>query len=157
MLAREGNRLTLRVECGSGTYIRSLVRDLGEALGCGAHVAVLRRLWVQPFLTPRMYTLEQLEAMAAEGEPVLDACLLPVQAGLVDFPRVELSAADSRRFGLGQRLSVPQAPDGVVAVYNEEGLCLGLGQSQPSRGLAPQRLFSWAVVRGQAEQDAGKN
>ena len=68
LLGRDGNRVRLHVECGSGTYIRSLVRDLGEALGCGAHVAVLRRLWVEPFTAPRMWTLDALEALAAEGE-----------------------------------------------------------------------------------------
>jgi len=52
--------LRLHVECGSGTYVRSLVRDLGELLGCGAHVAELRRLWVDPFREPRMWTLEAL-------------------------------------------------------------------------------------------------
>ena len=56
--------LRLQVECGSGTYVRSLVRDLGEALGCGAHVAELRRLWVDPFREPRMLTLEALQALA---------------------------------------------------------------------------------------------
>jgi hypothetical protein len=57
--------LRLHVECGSGTYVRSLVRDLGELLGCGAHVAELRRLWVDPFRDPRMWTIEALEALAA--------------------------------------------------------------------------------------------
>src|SRR5688572_24333118 len=49
LIERDGPRLRLHVECGSGTYVRSLVRDLGEALGCGAHVATLRRSWVDPF------------------------------------------------------------------------------------------------------------
>ena len=60
--------LRLHVECGSGTYVRSLVRDLGELLGCGAHVAELRRLWVDPFRDPRMWTLEALQALAERGE-----------------------------------------------------------------------------------------
>src|SRR4249919_43449 len=55
-----GQEISLRVTCGSGTYVRSLVRDLGEALGCGAHVVSLRRLWVDPFHEPRMRTLAQL-------------------------------------------------------------------------------------------------
>src|SRR3546814_1654650 len=74
--------LRLRVECGSGTYVRSLVRDLGEALGCGAHVAELRRLWVDPFREPRLWTLEALQALAERGERGLDACLLPVESGI---------------------------------------------------------------------------
>ena len=59
--------MRLHVECGSGTYVRSLVRDLGELLGCGAHVAELRRLWVDPFREPRMWTLEALENPAGAG------------------------------------------------------------------------------------------
>src|SRR3546814_7898236 len=60
--------LRLRVECGSGTYVRSLVRDLGEELGCGAHVAEMRRLWVDPFREPRLWTLEALQAPDERGE-----------------------------------------------------------------------------------------
>src|SRR5688572_23143217 len=92
LLEREGPRLRLYVECGSGTYVRSLVRDLGEALGCGAHVASLRRLWVDPFSQPRMFTLDALREIADQGEAVLDGCLLPIEAGLSAFPRVAIDA-----------------------------------------------------------------
>ncbi len=78
--------LRLHVECGSGTYVRSLVRDLGEALGCGAHVAELRRLWVDPFREPRMWTLEALQALAQRGEASLEACLLPIESGMTAWP-----------------------------------------------------------------------
>ena len=57
---------SLRITCGSGTYVRSLVRDLGEPLGCGAHVAELRRLWVEPFRSQRMHTLDELQALRRE-------------------------------------------------------------------------------------------
>ena len=76
--ALTADRLSFTVECGSGTYVRSLVRDLGELLGCGAHVAELRRLWVDPFRDPRMWTLEDLQVLAERGERSLDACLLPI-------------------------------------------------------------------------------
>ena len=59
--------LRLHVECGSGTYVRSLVRDLGELLGCGAHVAQLRRLWVDPFREPRMWTLDALQNLREQA------------------------------------------------------------------------------------------
>src|SRR3546814_19710081 len=61
LLARDGDTLQLLVECGSGTYVRSLAMDLGEDLGCGAHLPALRRIWVEPFREPRMVTLKQLE------------------------------------------------------------------------------------------------
>jgi tRNA pseudouridine55 synthase len=60
LVSRTPDTLTLHVECGSGTYIRSLAVDLGESLGCGAHLTALRRLWVEPFREPAMVTLDQL-------------------------------------------------------------------------------------------------
>lgn len=145
LLERAGPRLRLHVECGSGTYVRSLVRDLGEALGCGAHVATLRRLWVDPFREPRMHTLDELrELLAREGEAALERCLLPVEAGLAAFPRVELDAALARRLGLGQTVPCAAGDEGLVAVFSDTGRCLGLGQREGG-AVSPQRLFRWAV------------
>jgi len=101
---RDGDRLRLFVECGSGTYVRSLVRDLGEALGCGAHVTALRRTWVEPFVQPAMFTLEQLEAIGASGDAALDACLLPLERGLAAMPQLSVSAAEAAALGQGRRL-----------------------------------------------------
>lgn len=148
LLGREGPRLRLRVECGSGTYVRSLVRDIGEALGCGAHVEVLRRLWVEPFTQPRMYTLEQLRDLSdAHGEAALDACLLPIEAGLAGFPRVRIDAAQAQRLGQGQRLQLDAATAAAeqVAVYDHDQRVLGLASIDESRLLRPQRLFTWAT------------
>ena len=153
LLDREGQRVRLLVECGSGTYVRSLVRDLGEHLGCGAHVAELRRLWVDPFTAPRMYRLEELQALSVEqGEAALDACLLPIEAGLTAFPRVVLDPIQVRRIGQGQRLQVDGAAQAApVALYDEAGRVLGLGEIDCSQTLQPTRLFSWT-----AEAAAGK-
>lgn len=147
VLGREGDRIRLLVECGSGTYVRSLVRDFGENLGCGAHVATLRRLWVDPFTTPRMYGLEELQALAeGQGEAALDACLLPIEAGLSGFPRVVLDAGQARRLGHGQRFTVDDAtPVDKVAIYDETGRVLGLGEIDADRVLRPGRLFTWTT------------
>ncbi|KGM57214.1 tRNA pseudouridine synthase B [Lysobacter arseniciresistens ZS79] len=147
LLEHDGNRLRLRVECGSGTYVRSLVRDLGEALGCGAHVEVLRRLWVDPFRQPAMHTLDALQALAGAGGTGLDACLLPVEAGLVDFASVRLGPDEARRFGQGIQLhpAGPAAPADPVAVYDGDGRVLGLGRVDPEGRLHPRRLFTWAT------------
>lgn len=92
LAARDGDRLTLRVECGSGTYVRSLVRDLGEKLGCGAHLTALRREWVEPFRQSAMRTLAELERARDESGPAgLDALLLPLEAGLTRLPAWTLS------------------------------------------------------------------
>lgn len=135
--------LRLRVECGSGTYVRSLVRDLGEALGCGAHVAELRRLWVDPFREPRMWTLEQLSELAERDPRSLDACVLPVEAGLIGLPRVDLTDEAALRFRQGQRLPGVPGPVGEVAVFAADGRALGLGRLGQDARLAPQRLFNW--------------
>lgn len=143
VLARQPTRLSLRVTCGSGTYIRSLARDLGEALGCGAHIAGLRRLWVEPFRQAPMVTLDVLRDLAERGdEAAMQAWLLPLSAGLVGFPRVELDAEQARRFRMGQRLRDPAWPEGAVAVFQADGLELGLGQVDATGLLAPQRLFN---------------
>lgn len=148
VLERDGVRLKLRVECGSGTYVRSLVRDLGESLGCGAHVATLRRLWVEPFVQPRMYTLDELRALAERGESELDACLLPIEAGLTAFPQVHLDADGQRRLGYGQSVAAVEGEPGTVVVFGADGRCLGLGQRDEQQRLQPQRLFRWAVLSG---------
>jgi len=132
-----------RVTCGSGTYIRSLARDLGEALGCGAHISALRRLWVEPFQAPAMVTLEQLRALLQEGgEAALDALLLPMSAGLQHFPAVELDAAQAARFCMGQRLRDPSWAPGLAVVYGPGRALQGLGQVDDSGLLAPQRRFN---------------
>ena len=147
MIERTGARVRLLVECGSGTYVRSLVRDFGESLGCGAHVATLRRLWVDPFTQPRMYGLEELQALAeAQGEAALDARLLPIEAGLAGFPRVVLDTGQARRLGQGQRFQIEQVePAEQVAIYDETGRVLGLGEIDADRVLRPGRLFTWTT------------
>jgi len=136
------DRLRLHVTCGSGTYVRSLARDLGEALDCGAHIARLRRLWVDPFRRPSMWTLDQLQALAgAEGEVALDACLLPLEAGLAGFPRVDLAPAEALRFGQGQRLRGDWPAADPAAVFGVDGRALGLARVDPTGRLSPQRLF----------------
>ena len=139
-------KLRLHVECGSGTYVRSLVRDLGELLGCGAHVAELRRLWVDPFRDPRMWTFEALEALAARGEHHLEACLLPIEAGMVAWPEVRLSDLQAAKFGQGQLIKGPFRQRGEVAACNAEGRALGIAEVDAVGDLRGKRLFVWAAA-----------
>ena len=141
--------LRLHVECGSGTYVRSLVRDLGELLGCGAHVAELRRLWVDPFREPRMWTLPALEDLREHaGERVLEACLLPIEAGMTSWPSVRVNEAQAQRLGRGQGVRGQYRPVGQVAVLDDHGRGLGLGEVDEEGGLKPSRLFRWAAATG---------
>ncbi|WP_058834903.1 tRNA pseudouridine(55) synthase TruB [Luteimonas abyssi] len=144
-------QLRLHVECGSGTYVRSLVRDLGEALGCGAHVAELRRLWVDPFREPRMWTLDALQALAQRGQGALDACLLPIETGMTAWPEVRLSAPQALALSFGRTVEGGFSPRGEVGVFDAGGRALGLGDIDDGGRLRPKRLFSWAVSQpGQA-------
>jgi tRNA pseudouridine55 synthase len=138
--------LGLRIECGTGTYIRSIVRDLGELLGCGAHVTALRRTWVAPFRRPSMHTLDALQAQATQGEASLEALLLPVTAGFEDWARMELDAAQARHLGQGQAVPVPAGtPLGAVFATGPDGLPLGIAEVHPGDLLRARRLFRWAA------------
>lgn len=148
LLELDAKVFSLRVTCGSGTYIRSLVRDLGEALGCGAHVTALRRLWVEPFQTLPLWTLEALQAIAEQGLQELDAVLHPVADALVAVPKLALDAEQARRVGMGQkiRISGPVQACERIQLCNGEGLPLGLAEMSAEGELTVQRLFRWAAV-----------
>lgn len=127
--ARTADSLRLHVECGSGTYIRSLAADLGEWLGCGAHLVSLRRLWVEPFRAPAMVTLAQLEAAAAQGEDGLERWLLPLEAGVAGLPALHLDAADSLALRQGRPLLLlppPAIPGLRHAAFAADGRLLAL-------------------------------
>ena len=92
LLGHDADRIRLQVECGSGTYIRSIARDLGDLLGCGAHLTSLRRTWVDPFRQPTMYSLAQLEHELGErGLAGLDALMLPLERALDALPALHLA------------------------------------------------------------------
>ncbi len=132
--------LALEVVCGSGTYIRSLVRDMGSRLGCGAHVIELRRLWVEPFRQPQMI---ELDALAALPEAQRLACLLPLEAGLVGLPSLVLDAADAARLAHGQRLpgSAAHLAPGEAVAYDAEARAIGLVEIDPTGAVTPRRIF----------------
>ena len=148
LLTLEPAQFSLRVTCGSGTYIRSLIRDLGEALGCGAHVTALRRLWVEPFQALPLWTLDGLQALAEQGLPELDAVLHPVAEALVAVPRLVLDDDQARRVGMGQKIRIPEpfAASERVQLCNVDGLPLGLAGISADGHLTVQRLFRWAAI-----------
>ncbi|MDG2537698.1 tRNA pseudouridine(55) synthase TruB [Dyella jiangningensis] len=129
LVRRSEDSLTLYVECGSGTYVRSLAVDLGEDLGCGAHLTALRRLWVDPFREPTMVTVEQLEAAAGQGDDALLALLLPVSAGLEGLPALRLDAERTLAVSQGQQIPADPALSGQYAVFGEDGRLLILGEA----------------------------
>ena len=142
-LAFDGRRLRLRVECGSGTYIRSLARDLGERLGCGAHLTALRRTWVDPFREPRMFSLEALRERADAGPAALAACLLPLEAGLAGLPRLDLDPAMSAALEHGQTVQpAPQPAPGLYRAHAADGRLLALAEAGGDGALRVRRGFN---------------
>ena len=136
--------LQLEIECGSGTYVRSLAVDLGEALGCGAHLTALRRSWVEPFLTPRMWTLDELRERAGQGDEALLEALQPVAAGLAHLPAVRLDPARSQALAQGRRvdLEADAAPTGLCAAFADDGALLALAECDGQGSLRVRRGFN---------------
>lgn len=127
LLWQGADSLELDVECGSGTYIRSLAVDLGELLGCGAHLTALRRLWVEPFHAPAMLTLAQIERAAEEGDEALQALLLPVAAGLAHLPSLVLDESQAQAVAQGQQIMIEAGhAGGRHGAYTRDGSLLAL-------------------------------
>ena len=140
-LGREGNDLRLRVRCSKGTYIRTLVEDIGEALGCGAHVAALRRTEVAPFSAPRMWTLDELEALAEQGDEALLEALLPIDASLAHLPAVHLGEDAAYYLQQGQPVQAGRLPEAEgLRLYRGEDDFLGIGVVTDDLRAAPKRL-----------------
>jgi tRNA pseudouridine55 synthase len=121
--------------------VRTLAEDVGEALGCGASVSSLRRTAVGPFPGEDMVSLEHLEALAEEGPAALDAILLPMEAAVAHWPRVDLAEGLAFYVRQGQPVLVPHAPTaGWVQLYGRGDRFLGVGEVLDDGRIAPKRL-----------------
>ncbi|WP_341503373.1 tRNA pseudouridine(55) synthase TruB [Gallaecimonas sp. GXIMD4217] len=149
----EGDELELDVHCSKGTYIRTLVDDLGEVLGCGAHVAELRRTGVSGYPIERMVTLDRLEGLLAkareDGVPpsqYLDALLLPMDTAVQDLPEVNLQESTAFYLRQGQAVQVSGAPlAGHVRLTVGEGRdYIGVGEIDDDGKVAPRRMVTTA-------------
>ncbi len=144
-LAVQGTHLELRVHCSKGTYVRSLVEDIGTALGCGAHVTALRRWSVGPYKDAGMLSLEQIREVADSGFEALDSKLLPVDSAMRQWPRLNLNTDLAHYLRHGQPVLVPRAPsDGMVRLYEGENQFLGVGEIIDDGRVAPRRLVQGA-------------
>jgi len=149
LLECEGTRARLSVGCSKGTYIRTIIDDLGEKLGCGAHVIMLRRLQVARYPIARMMTLEQLQAGAAEATAAetpdysaLDALLLPMDSPAEDFPVVNLPVTVAASFKQGMPVQAADTPAaGLVRVTEGEAQkFIGMAEIAADGRVAPRRL-----------------
>ncbi|MEX0604829.1 MAG: tRNA pseudouridine(55) synthase TruB [Marinobacter sp.] len=142
LLALRDNEFDIAVSCTKGTYIRSLVEDIGQALGCGAHVTALRRTMASGFTLEQAHTIGALEAIRARDES-LDALLVEPDAALSMFPSLELESDRLRSILNGQPVRMSdQTVSGLVRLYGDDRF-VGLGEGIPDDGdmkIVPRRL-----------------
>jgi tRNA pseudouridine55 synthase len=150
----------LEAECGKGTYVRSLARDMGRRLACFGHVSALRRVAVGSFGEETMILLEELEAMchrAAAGEANLADALMPVETALDDIPALAVSRADAARLQKGQAVVLRgrDAPIFRGPVYvTVSGQLLALAEVERGE-IVPKRVFNFAGLTGSAGAEKG--
>ncbi|MGX2957490.1 tRNA pseudouridine(55) synthase TruB [Ursidibacter arcticus] len=145
--------LTLEVHCSKGTYIRTLVDDLGEVLGCGAHVTVLRRLAVANYPNDQMLTIDELQKIA-EMQPLgeladtfslpMDNYLLPMDSAVDCLPILNLTAEQTKAVGYGQRVKFEniQQVYGQVRLYSEQQQFLGVAEVDLNNVIRPSRMVN---------------
>ncbi|MEO6690051.1 MAG: tRNA pseudouridine(55) synthase TruB [Dokdonella sp.] len=142
LIEKADDRLRLMIECGSGTYVRSLVRDLGEQLGCGAHVTALRRLWVDPFANPQMSSIEELARLAETDAGALDQRLLPLEQGLAGYPQVRLDVAAVTRLRQGQSVETDGGLVGRCVALDGTGRAVALAECDAHGRMRSLRGFN---------------
>jgi len=148
----DGRDIGIEAHVGTGTYLRTLAEDIGARLGCGAHLAALRRTQVGPFHLADALTLAELEHMDPDARI---GALRPVDELLSGLPQIDLDAAASLRFTRGQAVDRPpgEAP-GDVRVYGPERTFLGRGRMAEGR-LHPDRLVAATVGRPDSDPPCG--
>lgn len=139
----DNGEYSIAVECSSGTYIRTIISDLGEMLGCGAVLTDLRRTKANGFSIGNAVTLEELENAVNNGN--IGSVLIPVDRALEDYPVIKVSAAQAKRFSNGgeldlQRLKYPRML-GLFRIYDPENNFIGLGEIGTGDSLSVKRVY----------------
>lgn len=149
LLRFEGDEVDMRIHCSKGTYIRTIVDDMGELLGCGAHVQMLRRETVGHYPADKMLTVEQLEQLAqrsGDNKGALDAMLLPMDTAAILLDSVEIDDKGTVAFQHGNPVSGDFATtEQPLRVYNQDKLFLGVGFIDELNRLAPKRVVNYAL------------
>lgn len=151
LLQFDGQDATFIVHCSKGTYIRTLIDDLGETLGCGAYVTALRRTHVGPFHATQMHTEHDLIALNQQQDwPALDAFLLPMDQALHGLPALTLNAMEQQRLVHGQTVALTAEMESLLAaavgldaikLYNEAAEFIGVGAIK-EQSLVVRRLLN---------------
>jgi len=140
LLAFTDTTIDLKVTCSKGTYIRTLVEDIGHDLGCGAYVSMLHRTQVDPFKNKDMVSWERVESL--EGGQ-LDELLLPIDAGLGQFPEVTLDKKQSVALLYGQAVEIAVPDTSHIRIYNQDRIFLGMGVPEGGNVLKPKRIMQY--------------
>lgn len=142
LLDVQEGQLRVHVSCSKGTYIRTLAEDIGNALGCGAHIAELKRTSAGPFSLAQTVSLDKLiQLQEQSGSEALDDYLLPMDAGLLEWPKVELTEHSVFYWQNGQPVRAQNAPsEGLVRVYSHEQVFIGVAEIDDDGQVAPRRL-----------------
>jgi tRNA pseudouridine55 synthase len=152
----ERARLELRVRASKGTYVRTLAEDIGNALGCGAHVAQLRRTVAGPFAVHEAVPLAELERLREQREfAALDALLLPSERAVAHLPEVRVGESACFYLAQGQAVMVAEHPPrGLVRIATADGELRGIGEITDDRRVAPRRMMI-AGARARDDREAG--
>jgi tRNA pseudouridine55 synthase len=147
LVSLQGDEIELEIHCSKGTYVRTIAEELGELLGCGAHVVALRRRAAGPYTEAHMVTFEALQAVLEEGSA--DRLLLPVSSAVGDWPELRLNDDTAYYLRQGQPVMVPHAPtSGWVRLSQQQGegstRFLGVGEVLDDGRVAPRRLVGSA-------------
>lgn len=151
LLRFEGDEVDMKIHCSKGTYIRTIVDDMGEQLGCGAHVQHLRRVSVGHYPPDKMLSVEQLEQILGEDcynnegdKSALDALLLPMDTAAELLPVVSIDAKQTVAFEHGNPVTGDYGElDGFLRVYNQDKLFLGVAFIDERGQLAPKRVVNY--------------
>ncbi len=134
----------LEVECSAGTYVRSLARDLGERLGCGAYLGALTRTASGPFSLAAAHALDEIRGAAAQGPAALAGLLLPIDAGLEGIATVALDEAEKVAVVRGQQIKPAKRPHAEqndrLRILDERQNLIGIGSWRSGR-LVPEKIF----------------
>jgi len=142
LMSQTETSLTLEVCCTKGTYVRTLAEDLGEKIGCGAHVTFLRRIKTGPFELNNSLTLEQLEAHAGDLG-VLDDLLLGLDVALLEYPVVVCAEHEKADLCMGRKIDFKNLIEQpLIRLNDSQGHIFGLGKWSEKGQLAPVRIFA---------------
>jgi tRNA pseudouridine55 synthase len=153
----EGNEVDMQVHCSKGTYIRSLVDDIGQILGCGAYVSKLHRTQVTDYPSEKMVTLQQLDELLSTAQEqelglsqVLDPLLIPMDTAVKNLPKAELNTLEAQYFSHGNpaktTATLSEKVGTQIRAYSEsEGFFMGVGQVTEDGRIWPKKVVVRAV------------